>query len=539
MPSDAHSLDNRRPVTVLVVDDMEVNRRLALLLLRHLGYAADSADRAQGFTMDWAHLDYIEQHDQSPARWDQLKTARPGPLRFYYRQSPLKMFSDGWTPQLPWLGPPELGRISEDEPPLNVPGMTKIVVDTEGRLTSFAAVPPRLDPAPGPFPEPDWQVLLREAGLDPDRLSVSAPRFAAWADSDRKAAWDGTYSGQKEVPLHIEAAAYHGRPVYFEVQLPWTGLPSAPDAGSPLLEFAVVVVFLSIIPIVGAGIVLIRRNIRMGRGDRRGAFRLGLLTFATLALAQGFRADHTSVGRMEYALLVLVVSLGCSWGLAVWAFYMAIEPAVRRRWPHMLISWNRLLAGRFKDPLVARDVLAGVLLGLGVALAELIGSVAPTWFGQPGMLWASGLSTLIAPRHMAFYFFLGPCLGIVYSLSVLFNFYLIHALVRRMWLSRAILFSFIFLIVFATGDSPIVSFVVAATFAGLVVVALTRFGLLCSAVLLFTFLVVGRVPLTLDWSAWYAGRCFAVLGFFAALLVAAAYTSLGGKPLFGKALLDD
>jgi hypothetical protein len=30
-----------------------------------------------------------------------------------------------------------------------------------------------------------------------------------------------------------------------------------------------------------------------------------------------------------------------------------------------------------------------------------------------------------------------------------------------------------------------------------------------------------------------------VLGFVAALLVAAFYTSLGGKPLFGKALLDE
>ena len=45
--------------------------------------------------------------------------------------------------------------------------------------------------------------------------------------------------------------------------------------------------------------------------------------------------------------------------------------------------------------------------------------------------------------------------------------------------------------------------------------------------------------LTLDWSAWYAGRSFAVLGFFAVLMVAAAYTSLGGKPVFGKALLDE
>jgi hypothetical protein len=32
---------------------------------------------------------------------------------------------------------------------------------------------------------------------------------------------------------------------------------------------------------------------------------------------------------------------------------------VRRRWPATLVSWSRLLAGRFRDPLVGRDVLAG------------------------------------------------------------------------------------------------------------------------------------------------------------------------------------
>ena len=35
---------------------------------------------------------------------------------------------------------------------------------------------------------------------------------------------------------------------------------------------------------------------------------------------------------------------------------------VRHRWPHALISWNRLLEGRLGDSLVGRDVLVGVFL---------------------------------------------------------------------------------------------------------------------------------------------------------------------------------
>ena len=76
-------------------------------------------------------------------------------------------------------------------------------------------------------------------------------------------------------------------------------------------------------------------------------------------------------------------------------------------------------------------------------------------------------------------------------------------------------------------------------FAAIIVFVLVRFGLIASAMTWFTTFALIRAPLTLDLSAWYAGRSFAVLGFFTALLVAAFYTSLGGKPLFGKALLDD
>ena len=211
-----------------------------------------------------------------------------------------------------------------------------------------------------------------------------------------------------------------------------------------------------------------------------------------------------------------------------------------RRWPHTLISWNRLLGGRFRDPLVARDVLAGVLFGLGVVLTMRLGIEAPAWFGgAPSLGSVSVLSTLNSPTHMMYFFLLGSCLGVVYSLSLLFQLYLLHALVRRVWLAQALLFSFVFMVTLASTDDPLVDVPVSVIFAGLVLFALTRFGLLCSALLLFTFLVLIRAPLTLDWSAWYAGRSFAVLSFLALSLFVSAYLSLGGKPLFGKALIDD
>ena len=512
-------------------------------VLARVGHTAAAVDSAQGFVVNFAYLEDIERNDPSPARWGKLRTAHPGAFGFYYRQSPSPLFSKSWIPNLPWLGPPELGRITRRDPPFDAPGMAEVVLDAQGRLTRFAVVPPLFDPGSGPWPGADWTVLFAEAGLDPRLLIASTSHWSAPVDSDSKAAWDGVYPDQPGVRFHIEAAAYHGRPVLMEVRGPWerpTASAASPDRDSASLLFALSMVFLSVIPIVGALIVLVRRNIRMGRGDRRGAVRLAVFTFGTLTLAQAFRADHTRVGSMEYALLLHIVSQGCYAAIAVWSFYMAVEPAVRRRWPHTLISWTRLLGGRFRDPLVARDTLVGVILGLGVTLTMKLGDEAPAWFGGPPSIEGSSvLSTLNSPRHLVYYLLMGACVGVVYSLSLLFQLYLIHALVRRVWLAQAVLLSFVFMVSFAQADDPLWGAVVSLIFAGLVLFGLTRFGPLCSAFLIFTFLMFLRSPLTLDGSVWYAGRSFAVLGFFVALLAATAYASLGGKPLFGKALLDD
>jgi hypothetical protein len=37
------------------------------------------------------------------------------------------------------------------------------------------------------------------------------------------------------------------------------------------------------------------------------------------------------------------------WGAGFWLLYLALEPAVRAHWPHSIVTWNRILAGRWKD----------------------------------------------------------------------------------------------------------------------------------------------------------------------------------------------
>jgi hypothetical protein len=76
-------------------------------------------------------------------------------------------------------------------------------------------------------------------------------------------------------------------------------------------------------------------------------------------------------------------------------------------------------------------------------------------------------------------------------------------------------------------------------FNGLSVFLLIRLGLLAlvaSAVFQFCFL---NLPLTTQGSAWYAGISLAGILLMAAMTLYGFYTSLGGRPVFGGAVLEE
>ena len=54
--------------------------------------------------------------------------------------------------------------------------------------------------------------------------------------------------------------------------------------------------------------------------------------------------------------------------LAYWLIYLALEPWVRRYWPQTMITWSRVVAGQWSDPLVGRDLLFGTFFGIVYAL---------------------------------------------------------------------------------------------------------------------------------------------------------------------------
>ena len=507
-------------------------------VLGRLGYRQPAVDTAIGFNVDWDLIRHIKDHDRSPSRWKRLRTSRPGPFALFYRESPSGLIAKSWSTTTPWdllL----LGRIARDRPPLDVAGMNETVLDNEGRLASFVAVPPHLDTGSGPWPTVDWSVPLAEAGLDPTQLRPSTPRWRAPVDTDSKAAWDGVNPDHPDMALHVEAAAYHGRPVYFEVRGPWWRPALVGDQTRAMLTAVTVVALCLNVAILAGGAVLVRRNLRLGRGDRRGALRIALFTSGAVTLSQLMRADHTTDVFAEHNLIFLILAQGAYTLLFVWGLYLALEPAVRRRWPYTLVSWSRLLSGRLRDPLIGRDVLVGILTGVLVFVLRLI-VIVPAWLGGGLRVHTDGpLADLADPRQAAHTFAFAAAIGTIYAVTLLFNFYLFYAWLRRVSLAGLLMFVE-FALIFAFGADDIFSGAVAgAVVSALLVTVLVRFGLLALAASLFTFIVLSGVPITLDWSAWYAGPAFATLLFFAVALVAAAYGSLGGNPPFGRTMFED
>src|SRR5262249_2778430 len=157
---------------------------------------------------------------------------------------------------------------------------------------------------------------------------------------------------------------------------------SPPQSTSPPgLAIVSILSFVSIIGF-GAACLVARYNWKTGRGDTRGAIRLLVFfTFAWLA-TYGLAMRFATLGRIGG---ILWIALGDA--LVRGVFYLALEPWPRRQWPQAMVSWSRVLEGRWRDPVVCRDVLLGlsfaVAAGLLLALQHFVHSRfgdAPVWF---------------------------------------------------------------------------------------------------------------------------------------------------------------
>ena len=159
--------------------------------------------------------------------------------------------------------------------------MAGVELDLQGRLLGFYATPPQREDDAAAGAPVDWSALFTQARLDAARFKPVPPRWTPPFHSDTRAAWVGTDAARPDLPLRLEAAAYRGKPVFFQMVWEWTR-PERMEAARlrPGQSTASRVGVAIILVVDRHALLLARHNVRLGRGDRAGARRLAALALA-------------------------------------------------------------------------------------------------------------------------------------------------------------------------------------------------------------------------------------------------------------------
>ena len=493
--------------------------------VRAAGYAAKPVDTAHGFLFDQDYIRWMGSHDKRPDRWDRMSKPQPPAVVFWYRQSPRYLEATA-----------ERGRVSYEDPPQGITGMVNVQLDVKGRLAALSAVPPQVDEKGTTAGAPvDWSPLFAAAGLDFSKLRETTPVWTPLAPVDNRKAWEGVWPDAPDQPLRVEAASWRGKPVYFDMLGPWSRpfreqrfQPTRPEK---VLRF--VLLFCAVSMLAG-GSMLARYNIRRDRGDMRGAVRIGAASFA-LSLASWALGTDYSPTAGQVPRLFAGIAFAMLIGGAIWLGYMAVEPYVRRHWPGAIVSWTRLLSGGFRDPLVGRDVLAGV--GFGVLFALMLTIILRMNFAQTGPSTQLLLPSIMGARQTVASV-LSTINGSTLQMFItFFLLFIMRVLLRREWLAAAGFVGLFTLVNVISSDSPIVDGTFGFVLAAAMYVAITRFGLITFLIAIWVNTLMLVLPITSDFSEWYSAATGFTVGLVLLLAAYGAHTAMAGRNLIEDDLL--
>lgn len=499
-------------------------------LIKSFGYADTPADIAYGIGGDSAYYAYMSQRKASSEDWKKLETGQPLGYYFWYRQSPRPM-------------PPGSIKVTQSNPPVDASGMAKVILDMRGRLVEFYAVPPQVDTSPSTI-QPDWSAAFAQAGLDIANFKQVESVWVPPTYADARVAWEGAYADHADIAIRVEAASYRGRLVYFQIIPPWEKPVRQEEAYSRTSRqaagFILAAVFFAVL---AASVMLARRNLRLARGDRKGAFKLAVFMLMALLIGQLIGADHVPALGAELDILFNIIAWALFASVLIWILYIALEPYVRRLWPRLIISWSRLLAGGFRDPMVGRDVLIGSLLGLGHTLTIYLMSIvsrgrgkhisAITGIDPETLKGIRSVITSLLTDSLVQWFAL--------SVGLLFILLLLYILLRRQWLAAVamwLLFATVEILAFAI-PGPIIFWIGPIIISTLAVMAVARFGLLTTMSFIFFFDLSFHYALTSNLSSWHAQTTFIILPVLITAALYSFYTSLAGQSLLRGQVLQD
>ena len=478
------------------------------------GYPAAPADDAVWLEHRGSVLSYLRTQP-APRDWDRLTNWEPA-IQAVYRASPQPMFAE------------PLGRIDTQHPPHTTPGMVRATVDGNGRLLDFSAVAPLAGPALDPPVRPE--AVFQAARLDMAAFTETTPLQPPLLAYDQWRAWKGPHPHLAHTQLQLEAAWKMGRIVRVRLLYPWEQKPpvAATNSGASfhLSDIWIPVMVASAVFFV---IRMARRNWKLERADRQGSFRIAVFSLV-LQIIAWTGGVHPAVGQDFLDITTSAVADWLMGAVTLFLAYMALEPEIRARWPHAIVTWNRLLAGRWLDARVGSDILIGAAMGTGLWVFFKAATIFVFHNNEPGN-WDVPLSWLEGSRH-----WLGAQastlqFALAAGLFVFLTIFAMRQLFRReilAALATAALFTLAQDEVIGSG-SLLLGLLYATVIAALAFVLL-RCGLVATVSAVYFLFAANAVVLGTDWRAWYVPASLATIATTLGIAIFAFWRSLGGQP---------
>jgi serine/threonine protein kinase len=509
----------------------EVLAERAREIIESLGYSTVAVDSSHAFGGDSSFEDHLR--ETSFKNWQLIKTGQPLVMHFWYRQSPRYMV-------------PQIGEVlvSENDPPMDVAGMTSVALDTRGRLVRFDHQPPQVDVETNNTQTTNWAPLFLAAGINYESFKTTQSKWLPPSYADERMAWEGPHVDHPEISVRIEAAAFRKKPVHFSVIFPWDK-PLRQEEWSTTTGRRVAAIILTSVffGVLLAAALLGRRNLKLGRSDRNGAFKLALFVFLIAEVGALIAVRHVPDLFSELYIAYNVTRDSLFSAALIWLLYVSLEPEVRRRWPRLIISWTRLMSGSFRDPMVGRDLLVGAMLGLCHSGLISLGGLIPHWLGydSPPAL-TSDATAFMGLRFVLAAFLNGHIiLSVFVGFAFLFVLLLLFIIFRREWLASIAMFILVAIVEVAAFavSGPKFYWLTSILIAFLVTIVVARFGLLATISFQLAFFVTMALPLTTDVSSWFVPVTYFAVLVSMGLAVYGFHTSLGGQQIFSGKLLKE
>ena len=249
-------------------------------ICRSIGLYESSAYRSHGFDSDHSLLNEIAKNDHSPDRWNKLSTADRCAVVFWYRMD-----------KHPVTGASLHSTYADRrDPPISEAGSGLVELSPTGQLVHLAVAATEedastddetndIDAARPPPIGSRSRVCRSRPGPEPVYSLPSPQAPSVYCDKLRCFVGKDTAADAKQRVIQI--GSYLGRINWFDIVTPWIVEEDRTQPPAAAFIFAIG---------ISATVILISiRNLKLGRGDRRGAFRLAVFIVVSMMLGWAIR----------------------------------------------------------------------------------------------------------------------------------------------------------------------------------------------------------------------------------------------------------